>query len=104
MLHIFGETEEDGTTPTGNVVLDKQGNLYGITAWGGSHSLGIVYAVNAAGQETVLHTFTSAGGDGAGPGAGLVSDAFGNFYSTTGRGGDTRACAGGCGTVFKISP
>jgi hypothetical protein len=59
---------------------------------------------------TLLHTFSGAP-DGAYPLAGLVQDAAGNLYGTTGQGGITAgvctdATAGrtGCGTVFKLDP
>jgi uncharacterized repeat protein (TIGR03803 family) len=45
--------------------------------------------------ETVLHSFT--GTDGADPEAGLIADASGALYGTTGGG------AGGNGTVFKLT-
>ena len=46
----------------------------------------------------MLHSFTN-GSDGAYPVAGLIFDAAGNLYGTTGGGG-----ASGCGTVFKLTP
>ncbi len=42
--------------------------------------------------------------DGEVPSAALVQGADGNFYGTTYAGGTEYACAGGCGTVFKITP
>ena len=56
-----------------------------------------------SGTETILHTFTG-GADGAYPHAGLVRDAAGNLYSTTGGGGGSTVCSDGCGTVFKVRP
>jgi len=106
VLHIFGDTSDDGQYPLGNLVRDKHGNLYGVTNAGGASGLGIVFEVDDAGQEKVLHTFTGAPTDGASPGAGLIVDASGNLYGTTYSGGS--GCAGvyadGCGTVFKITP
>ena len=37
------------------------------------------------------------------PNGGLILDPTGNLYGTTSEGG-TRACDGGCGTVFHLSP
>jgi uncharacterized repeat protein (TIGR03803 family) len=50
-------------------------------------------------EETVLHTFTGLGDDGANPNgpSALLSDGAGDFYGTTDTGG-----AWGYGTVFKI--
>jgi uncharacterized repeat protein (TIGR03803 family) len=63
----------------------------------------VVYKLDAAGQETVLHTFTG-GTDGGTPNAGLVRDSAGNLYGTAFGGGDHRECVLGCGVVFKVSP
>jgi len=52
--------------------------------------------------ESVLYAFKG-GSDGAQPLSGLVMDAAGVLYGTTYNGGST-ACAGGCGTVFKLTP
>jgi uncharacterized repeat protein (TIGR03803 family) len=53
----------------------------------------------AAPSFVVLHSFAGHPTDGAGPYAGLIRDAAGNLYGTTGYGG-----AHGSGTVFKLSP
>jgi uncharacterized repeat protein (TIGR03803 family) len=58
-------------------------------------------------RETILHSFTGTGGDGALPMAGLVRDAAGNLYGTTVEGrayGGQCGGFGGCGTIFKIDP
>jgi uncharacterized repeat protein (TIGR03803 family) len=103
ILHSFaGGT--DGSQPLAGLVLDAQGNLYGTTCCGGGNNgRGTVFEVDAAGQETVLHSFTGTAGDGANPAAALVLDSQGNLYGTTKDGGNL-ACGGGsgCGTVFKI--
>jgi uncharacterized repeat protein (TIGR03803 family) len=52
----------------------------------------------AASKYKVLYKFTG-GAEGGQPGGGLVEDAAGNLYGTTGFGGDS-SC--GCGTVFKL--
>lgn len=51
-----------------------------------------------AATETVLYAFTG-GSDGASPYAGLVADAYGNFYGTTVGGG-----AWNYGVVFRLTP
>jgi uncharacterized repeat protein (TIGR03803 family) len=101
VLHSFGGAT-DGWTPTARVILDSAGNVYGTTAYGGTHGYGTVFKLDTAGNETILHSFAR-GADGANPNAGLVADTAGNFYGTTQYGG--RGCDGqGCGTVFKITP
>jgi uncharacterized repeat protein (TIGR03803 family) len=95
----------DGSTPNSDLLLDLQGNLYGTASSGGDLSCnnslffpgcGVVFEVTPAGKEIVLHTFT--GPDGANPSLGLVSDLFGNLYSTTIYGG-----ADNLGTVFEVA-
>jgi len=87
----------DGGNPQADLIRDTANNLFGTTAGGGAHNYGTVFEVSVGGVETVLHSFTGTGGDGAYPFAGLVRDATGNLYSTTVGGGIHSA-----GTVFKV--
>jgi uncharacterized repeat protein (TIGR03803 family) len=112
VLYVFCSLSNctDGERPqAGPLVLDKAGNLYGTTIFGGTYrncngdSCGIVFKLDVTGKETVLHSFTG-GKDGATPGNGLTMDAAGHLYGTTGAGGDKSACPVGCGVVFKITP
>jgi uncharacterized repeat protein (TIGR03803 family) len=108
----------DGDAPTGGVVRDSAGNLYGATPIGGaattqpciqpnSEGCGVIYRLTPTGsggwKESVIHTFTSAP-DGSTPMGNLVMDGAGNLYGTTEYGGS--GCPGfyGCGTVFELSP
>jgi len=86
----------DGGQPVAGVIQDKAGNLYGTTEYGGSSSAGVVFELNTAGIETVLHSFTG-GSDGGFPAAPLIRDGKGNLYGTTYYGGSSYL-----GTVFKI--
>ena len=88
----------DGAYPYfAGVVLDKAGNLYGTTTYGGL-GYGVVYQLSPSGVETPLYTFQD-GADGGYPFAGVVLDKVGNIYGTTSGGG-----ASGDGTVFKVTP
>ncbi len=111
VLHTFtGGT--DGAIPYGDLFRDDEGRLYGTAFAGGNNTdpicagfgCGVVFRLDRAGNETVLYTF-SGSADGDNPYVGLVRDAEGNFYGTTGYGGDL-ACGGGfgCGVVFKLKP
>jgi len=102
VLYIFAGST-DGGYPEGGLVRDAAGNLYGTTyAFGNTGcqggGCGVVFKVDKAGKETVLHTFTG-GKDGGQPHAGLIFDGKGNLYGTTSVGGTHNA-----GTVFKITP
>jgi uncharacterized repeat protein (TIGR03803 family) len=94
----------DGGFPTGGVIFDTAGNLYGTTRFGGTYFYGTVFELtphNGKWTEKVLHSFVGNGSDGVGPYAGLIFDPAGNLYSTTFAGG---AGLGLYGTVFEIIP
>lgn len=89
-----------GRSPQNGVVIDRAGNLYGIAAYDGAHSFGVVYELSnnhGVWTETVLHSFAG-GSDGNNP-AGLTIDSAGNLYGETGQGGANNA-----GTVFQLQP
>jgi uncharacterized repeat protein (TIGR03803 family) len=106
VLHSFGETDTDGIEPHAGVVRDSAGNLYGTTYYGGAEYpyAGVVYKLDAAGEETILYTFTG-GADGGNPVAGVTLDSAGNLYGTTEGGGITTQ--GGLisyGVVYELDP
>jgi uncharacterized repeat protein (TIGR03803 family) len=80
----------DGQSPSGPLVSDSSGNLYGTTEYGGN-KYGTVFKLDAAELETVLYAFCPVAGctDGAQPVGGLTFDASGNLYGTTYDGGAT---------------
>lgn len=113
----FAGVPNDGAVPTGSLISDRSGNLYGTTSGGGSgRSIGgTVFELSPNGDgtwsETVLYNFCSRYvdrkcEDGATPKAGLTFDRRGNLYGTTLYGG-TQKCpfnTNGCGTVFELLP
>jgi uncharacterized repeat protein (TIGR03803 family) len=111
VLYSFTGTNGDGSYPTGNLVLDSEGNLYGTTQYGGitnyclggSNQCGVAYKLSPNGNgtwtETVIHQFAGGTTDGGNPAYGMVIDSSGNLYGTTGAGG-----ANGLGTAFELSP
>lgn len=107
-LHNFGVSPTDGQFPMGRVVLDKAGNLYGVTTRGGgtaacSGGCGVVFKLDSAGKETILHRFRG-GADGENPFSPLTIDADGNLYGMTPTGGvATKSFPQGIGIVFRIS-
>ena len=100
VLHSFLGSP-DGAAPSGYLVADSAGNLYGTTISGGANNNGTVFKLDTNGTETVLYSFCPKIGcaDGAGPYGGLITDANGNLYGTTWGGGT----GGGYGTVFKVT-
>ena len=102
---------EDGGLPSGGVIFDSAGNLYGTTIEGGTAALGTVFRLAPPATdggdwtETVLYSFLGGTIDGAHPNGGLVFDKAGNLYGTTSGGGftNTSTCSQGCGTVFELA-
>jgi uncharacterized repeat protein (TIGR03803 family) len=107
ILHTFSNTSTDGVNPTGSLVFDSAGNLYGTTSIGGtcalSYGCGTVFELSpvAGGgwNESILYSFPTAGNSSSFPNGRLVLDAAGNLYGTTGSGGQS-----GCGEIFELSP
>lgn len=83
--------------------MDKAGNLYGTTDYGGGGcDCGVIYKL-APGPKgkwtyTVLHTF-GIGDDGGVPEGNLVMDSKGNLYGGTILGGTY-----GQGVIFELTP
>lgn len=100
VLHAF--SGRDGLNPSGDLIKDEAGNLYGVAQFGGKGSCacGTVFMVDPAGKATVLHTFK--GSDGAYPHDGLIRDDAGNLYGVTSYGGG--GTCGFCGAVFRLAP
>jgi uncharacterized repeat protein (TIGR03803 family) len=90
----------DGGPPTGSLILDTDGNLYG-TAGGGAQGHGVVFKLAPDGTETVLYAFQG-GADGGPPYGSLIRNAEGDLYGV-GAGGNQN-CFGGCGAIFKVAP
>lgn len=88
----------DGAAPHAGLARDPSGNLYGTTSAGGAANLGVVFKLDTAGKQMLLHSFTG-GADGAGPVAGVILDSAGNLYGTAGSGG-----AHNFGVVYKVDP
>lgn len=101
----------DGANPSGPLVADSKGVLYGTTTNGGlmvssepyePSGCGIVFSMTppaaegARWTETILHSFTG-GADGCGPGSGVVFGRNGVLYGTTSNSVDG-------GTAFSLTP
>jgi uncharacterized repeat protein (TIGR03803 family) len=58
VLHTFSGNS-DGNSPSGGLIMDKAGNLYGVTQDGGKNLDGTVYEITSEGKESVLYAFCS---------------------------------------------
>jgi uncharacterized repeat protein (TIGR03803 family) len=111
---------KDADFPSGDLVFDAAGNLYGATLFGGGKGTtcntiygfcGTVFQLSppkkkgGAWKEKVLHHFAG-GTDGGNPNGGLVFDSKGAIYGTTQIGGYNcpHHSNQGCGTVFTLAP
>lgn len=97
-LHSFAGGSTDGDEPQSGPIQASDGNLYGVTPYGGASNNGIVYQLTLSGTETVLYSFAGGTTDGAGGEDGLVQASDGTLYGVTYSGG-----ASGKGTVFEIN-
>lgn len=105
VLHNFAGRPTDGAKPTGGLLFDPAGNLYGVTSNGGAANSGTVFKLDPNGTESVIYSFAGPP-DGNLPSAGLARDAAGNLYGVTSNGGSSTPCPFliGCGIVFRLDP
>jgi uncharacterized repeat protein (TIGR03803 family) len=104
----------DGQSPTGSLVFDKVGNLYGATNEGGSvcppPGCGTIFRLRPASggmwTETILYEFN--GTQGSRPVGGLIQDSDGDLYGTAAYGGGGQCTLFGdivgCGVVYELLP
>jgi uncharacterized repeat protein (TIGR03803 family) len=95
VLHRFSGS--DGAAPSGDLIFDRVGNLYGTTLFGGVSDSGTVFKLSPSGDtwvESLLYSFTDDD-----PNGGVIFDDAGNLYGTTCYGGDHDE-----GTVFQLAP
>ncbi len=98
-LHAF-HGNADGSYPTGNLIMDGAGTLYGVTTEGGlddAQGFGTVFKITSDGTKSTLYVFQGQG-DGGYPYGPLAIDGAGNLFGATLSGGT------GEGVVFKLTP
>jgi uncharacterized repeat protein (TIGR03803 family) len=100
LLYSFAGEPADGSEPSGSLIRDSAGNLYGTTFNGGAYGQGTIFKVDTTGTETVLYSFTGEA-DGAGPCAGVIRDSAGNLDGTADGGGIFTGTTG-YGVVFEL--
>jgi uncharacterized repeat protein (TIGR03803 family) len=102
VLHNFNDDSTDGVNPSASLIFDKSGNLYSVTLSGGSGGQGTAFELSPTFSgnwtETILHNFNNQDKDGANPSGGLIFDASGDLFGSTGSGGQY-----GLGAVVEIT-
>jgi uncharacterized repeat protein (TIGR03803 family) len=96
ILHTF--TNADGARPVSDLLLARDGFLYGVTQVGGAHNQGGLFRIAKDGSNFALVYSFSGMRDGANPQAGLIESRDGRVYGTTARGG-----AFDRGTIFRLN-
>lgn len=100
VLYSFQGGTADGAEPVG-LIFDTNGNLYGVTSYGGTENDGTVYELiphsGGGWTDKILYSFDGKA-DGSSPASGLTFDAAGNLYGSATGGG---SC---CGAIFELSP
>jgi uncharacterized repeat protein (TIGR03803 family) len=103
VLYNFNGTGIEPFWPNTRLAIDASGNLYGTTFFGGGYEVGSVFMLSptTSGQwrEKTLHSFQPQTNDGTYPHGGVMVDAAGNVYGTTGGGGKY-----GDGIVYELVP
>ena len=106
VLHNFTGGQQDGQSPVAGLTMDKRGNLYGTTYYGGTTTNGEAFKLTRTGGGFVfspLHSFGDST-DGLNPVSKLTIGPDGGLYGTTNIGVVGTGCGGlGCGIVFKVT-
>jgi uncharacterized repeat protein (TIGR03803 family) len=100
-LHVF-TANPDGCQPSGSLIRESNGVIYGTTEFGGDSGQGCIFQVSAEGgsdTESVLYSFTNDILEGGHPTGSIFADARGAIYGTTYDGGRL-----GQGTIYLLVP
>lgn len=96
---LYAFSGPDGNDPyNGSLLLASDGNLYGVTRFGGAYNYGTLFRLTTAGALTVLHSFDYNGSDGVNAEAGVAQAGDGNLYGMTESGGAHVA-----GTIYRYN-
>jgi len=107
--HLYSFAQAN-SQPSGNLVVDGAGNLYGTTYQGGANVWGSVFQLvpraNGWAEQTLYSFPVSGTRTGAYPSDGVLMDGSGNLFLTASEGGNLNDClstGAGCGTVIELS-
>jgi uncharacterized repeat protein (TIGR03803 family) len=89
-------------------MIATDGNLYGVTQFGGTNGQGIFYTLtnitSGTSQAQILYSFGVTVDDASKPKQAPAQGLDGNFYGTSAGGSITAGCPAGCGAVYRITP
>ncbi len=95
VLHQWGPVQgPDGAQPRGEMMLARDGNLYGTTGSGGTGGVGTIFQLTPAGVLTIVFNIPN-GSPASEPNTALIQGSDGNFYG--------RTDYGGLGAVFRLN-
>ena len=103
VLYSFTNGDPAGAGPSGTLLLDTAGNLYGTTLNGGAYKSGAAFELSPSSSGwalTLLYAFSAYAGDAGAPNGRLIMDGTGNLYGTSKNGGANQTT----GAVFELSP
>jgi uncharacterized repeat protein (TIGR03803 family) len=110
LSHRFSHKEDGWDPGGGDLLFDKQGNIYGTTVSSTTRRAywGTVFKMTRTADgwsEKVIYGFPPNGDEGVTPNSGVIFGPDGNLYGTTSLGGDLGCDSGGegCGTVYRLS-
>jgi len=84
ILYYFGYGQIDnGDSPTGSLLMDESGNLYGTNTTGGQNGGGTVFELTPDSGQWVLSVLSNDFDNPPGPTSGVAMDASGNVYGVS---------------------
>ena len=102
VLYNFADDSDKASNPSGDLVLDASGNLYGVTSSAGGN-VATIFKLSSNGVKTTLTTFPHVRNGAQNPLAPLARDDEGNIFGAAATGGP-KCGRTGCGAIFKIAP
>ena len=96
LVNFDGMHPADGYQSYAGLIAGSDGNLYGVTIWGGDFGYGVIFRLTTSGAYTPLYSFSAPSGDGAYTTPILHTN--GEIFGMTERGG-----AAGSGVIYSFS-
>lgn len=87
--HSFSSAGGDGTFPKGGPIQAANGNIYGMTSFGGAFNLGTIYRYKIVDNSYVIMASFNGAVTGANPDLSILNDINGVLYGVTPSGGSS---------------